>query len=172
MKKSTNISKTNIPKNSSLIIFLFLISLTVWLIFLYFGLNSVEKGFSFLYGTNYGFGALTDYITFYSLIGFPILIPTLFCIINYFRKYWHLSLICKRYFILCLIILVLKSIIVFSSAVSLELYEIQIFNFNFTINLSQIILLIIIILTFILIIISIIWRYIYKKRIRNNAQND
>lgn len=169
MKKNTNTSKTNIPKNSSLIIFLFLISLTVWLIFLYFGFNSVEKGFGFAYSTSYGLDAFLSYILVSSLIGFPILIPTIFCIINYFRKYWHLSLICKRYFILCLTILVLKTIVVFSSAVSLELYEIQIFNFNFTINLPQIILLIIIILAFILIVISLIWRYIdNKKRIRNN----
>ncbi len=165
MKKNIDTSKaTNIPKNSSLIIFLFLISLTAWLIFLYFGLNEIEKGFSFLFSTYYGLEAFTNYIVFYSMIGFPILLPALICIIKYLHKYFDLSLICQRYLILCIIILSLKAIVVFGHVFSAELYEVKIFNFALTLNLSQIILLIIIILAFILIVISFFWRYIETKR--------
>ena len=170
MKKNSDASKITIPKNSSLIILLFLISMTVWLIFLYFGIDSILNGFSIAYGTSYGLSAFCAYIFVFGMIGFPILLPTLICIINYFRKYFSLSLICQKYLILSIIILSLKAIIVFSSLFSQMIYEIKIFDFIFVMSLSQIILLIIIILAFLLIVVSFIWRYIETKKQRQGKK--
>ena len=160
MKK--NNSENNIPKNSSLIIFLFLISLTIWTIFLYLAINSIEHGTASLAGWIYGIDAFWNVILIWGLFGWPVFLPTLVNIIIYIHKYLSLSLICKRYLILCIGILILKIIKTIYAFQNL-IYEIKILGFTFELSMWQIFIIFSIFISFILFIISLIFKFKKKK---------